>query len=112
MRLSQFILSNLDEILTEWVSFAQTILPAKNLDKLALLDHAPEILKTIALKMETQQTDLEQDPKLKGRTAQADRDTAAENHSKERLREGFNQVQVVSEYSALRAENAHRAETP
>jgi signal transduction histidine kinase len=103
MRLSQFILSNLDEILTEWVSFAQTILPAKNLDKLALVDHAPEILKTIALKMETQQTDLEQDPKLKGRTAQADRDTAAENHSKERLREGFNQVQVVSEYSALRA---------
>ena len=103
MRLSQFVLSNLDEILTEWVSFAQTILPAKNLDKLALLDHAPEILKAIALDMETQQPDLEQDPKLKGRAAQADRDTAAENHSTQRLREGFNQAQVVSEYSALRA---------
>jgi signal transduction histidine kinase len=103
MRLSQFVLSNLDEILTEWVSFAQTILPAKNLDKLALLDHAPEILKAIALDMETQQPDLEQDPDLKGRAAQADRDTAAENHSTQRLREGFNQAQVVSEYSALRA---------
>ena len=103
MRLSQFILSNLDEIVTEWVSFARTIVPAKNLDKLALVDHAPEILKTIALNMETQQTDSEQDPKSKGGAAQADPDTAAENHSTERLREGFNQVQVVSEYSALRA---------
>ena len=52
MRLSEFILSNLDEILKEWESFARTILPAKNLDKLALIDHAPEILKTIALDME------------------------------------------------------------
>ena len=103
MRLSEFILSNLDEILKEWESFARTILPAKNLDKLALIDHAPEILKTIALDMEAQQTDLEQDPKLKGRAAQTERDTAAENHSTQRLREGFNQVQVVSEYSALRA---------
>ena len=103
MRLSEFILSNLDEILKEWESFARTILPAKNLDKLALIDHAPEILKTIALDMEAQQTDLEPDPKLEGRAAQTERDTAAENHSTQRLREGFNQVQVVSEYSALRA---------
>jgi signal transduction histidine kinase len=103
MRLSEFILSNLDEILSEWESFARTILPAKNLDKLALIDHAPEILKTIALDMEAQQTDLEPDPKLEGRAAQTERDTAAENHSTQRLREGFNQVQVVSEYSALRA---------
>jgi signal transduction histidine kinase len=40
---------------------------------------------------------------LEGRAAQTERDTAAENHSTQRLREGFNQVQVVSEYSALRA---------
>ena len=36
------------------------ILLAKDLDKLALRDHAPEILKAIALEMETAQTDLEQ----------------------------------------------------
>ena len=96
MRLSEFILSSMEAILAEWEAFARTILPAKNLDKLALVDHAPEILKAIAL-------DMEQDQKSKDRPAQTDCDTAAENHSTERLREGFNQVQVVSEYSALRA---------
>ena len=59
MRLSEFILSNIEAILGEWEAFARTILPAKDLDRLALLDHAAEILKAIALDMETAQTDLE-----------------------------------------------------
>jgi hypothetical protein len=54
------------EILAEWESFAGAILPAADLDKLALRDHAPEILKAIALDMETTQTDLEQAEKSKG----------------------------------------------
>ena len=104
MRLSEFILSNLAQILTEWEAFARTVLPGKNLDKLALLDHAPEILKAIALDMETRQTDLEQAEKSKGRGPRtAVQDTAAESHSTQRLREGFNQVQIVAEYRALRA---------
>lgn len=45
MRLSEFILSNMNEILGEWEAFAGKILPATDLDKLALRDHAPEILK-------------------------------------------------------------------
>ena len=103
MRLSEFILSNMNEILAEWESFAGAILPATNLDKLALRDHAPEILKAIALDMETAQTHLEQAEKSKGLAPTGDRDTAAETHSTQRLRTGFNQVQVVSEYRALRA---------
>ena len=104
MRLSEFILSNLDQILTGWEAFARTVLPGKNLDKLALLDHAPEILKAIALDIETPQTDLEQAEKSKGRGPRtAVQDTAAESHSTQRLREGFNQVQIVAEYRALRA---------
>ena len=55
MRLSEFILSSMEAILAEWEAFARTILPAKNLDKLALVDHAPEILKAIALDMEQDQ---------------------------------------------------------
>jgi len=51
VRLSEFILSNMNEILAEWESFAGAILPAADLDKLALRDHAPEILKAIALDM-------------------------------------------------------------
>lgn len=103
MRLSEFILSNMNEILAEWESFAGAILPATNLDKLALRDHAPEILKAIALDMETTQTDLEQAEKSKGLAPIRDPETAAETHSTQRLRTGFNQVQVVSEYRALRA---------
>ena len=103
MRLSEFILSNIEAILGEWEAFARTILPAKDLDRLALLDHAAEILKAIALDMETAQTDLEQAEKSKGRSLRTVRDTAAESHSTQRLREGFDQVQVVSEYRALRA---------
>ena len=103
MRLSQFIVTNLDQILTEWESFARSILPARDLDKLALRDHAPEILRAISLDMEAAQTDLEQAEKSKGRATRTDWDTAAETHSTQRLREGFNQVQIVSEYRALRA---------
>lgn len=103
MRLSEFILSNMNEILAEWESFAGAILPAADLDKLALRDHAPEILKAIALDMETTQTDLEQAEKSKGLAPIRDPETAAETHSTQRLRTGFNQVQVVSEYRALRA---------
>ena len=103
MRLSEFILSNMNEILAEWESFAGTILAATNLDKLALRDHAPEILKAIALDMETTQTDFEQAEKSKGLAPIRDPETAAETHSTQRLRTGFNQVQVVSEYRALRA---------
>lgn len=103
MRLSEFILSNMDEILAEWESFAPSILPAKDQDKLALRDHAPEILRAIALDMETAQTHLEQADKSKGRGVRLVGDTAAETHSTQRLRTGFNQVQVVSEYRSLRA---------
>jgi signal transduction histidine kinase len=103
VRLSEFILSNMNEILAEWESFAGAILPATNLDKLALRDHAPEILKAIASDMETTQTDLEQAEKSKGLAPIRDPETAAETHSTQRLRTGFNQVQVVSEYRALRA---------
>ena len=53
--------------------------------------------------METKQTDLEQAEKSKGLAPIRDPETAAEIHSTQRLRTGFNQVQVVSEYRALRA---------
>jgi hypothetical protein len=48
VRLSKFILSNLEEILAEWESFAGTVLPGKQFDKAMLRDDAAEMLKTIA----------------------------------------------------------------
>ena len=103
MRLSEFILSHTEEILVEWESFARTLLSANDLDSLALRDHAPEMLRAIALDIETAQTQFQQAEKSQGRAAPKDSDTAAETHSMQRLRVGFNQVQVVAEYRALRA---------
>jgi K+-sensing histidine kinase KdpD len=103
MRLSQFILSNLELIIAEWQSFASTVLPESKIEKLALRDEAEEILKTIAADMETAQTEAEQSEKSKGRGPRQQSDTAAESHAADRLRLGFNPVQVMSEFRALRA---------
>lgn len=103
MRLSEFILTNLEEILTEWESFARTIIPDRTADKLALRDHAEEILKTISLEMETHQTESEQFEKSQGRGSREEQDSAAESHSAHRFELGFDHAQVVSEYRALRA---------
>ena len=102
MRLSQFILSNLESILAEWESFARSVLPESS-DKLALRDEAEAMLKTIAHDMETPQTATEQAEKSKGRGLRTEQDSAAEIHAGDRLRLGFNQAQVLSEYRALRA---------
>jgi signal transduction histidine kinase len=103
MRLSQFILSNLGAILTEWESFASTVLPGKEFDKAMLRNDAAEILKTIAKDMETPQTSAQQTVKSKGRGPKTAQDSSAETHSLVRLGQGFNQVQALSEFRALRA---------
>ena len=103
MRLSQFILSNLEMILTEWESFASSILPGKQFDKAMLRDDAAQMLTTIAKDMESPQTAAQQTAKSKGRGPKTAQDTSAEPHSNVRLGQGFNQVQALSEFRALRA---------
>jgi signal transduction histidine kinase len=103
VRLSKFILSNLEEILSEWESFASTVLPRKQFNKAMLRNHAAEMLTAIAKDMETPQTVEQQTVKSKGRGPKTAQDTAAERHSNVRLGQGFNQVQAISEFRALRA---------
>jgi signal transduction histidine kinase len=103
VRLSKFILSNLEAILEDWESFASTVLPGKQFDKATLRNDAAEILKTIAEDIETPQTLAEQTVKSKGRGPKTPQDTSAERHSNVRLGQGFNQVQALSEFRALRA---------
>ena len=103
MWLSEFILLNLEQILTEWESFAATVFPDSKLTKIVLRDSAEEILKAIAMDMETAQSPLEHAEKSKGRGDRLSHvDTAAEVHGAERLSLDFNQAQLVSEYRALR----------
>ena len=103
MLLSEFIMANLEEIIREWVEFAATILPEKHFDDAALRDDAAEMLTTIAREMEASQTAQQQTTKSQGLAPRSAEDTSAETHSLVRLGQGFNQVQVISEFRALRA---------
>jgi signal transduction histidine kinase len=108
MRLSEFMLSRREEILSEWVAFARSCLPTANGMDLAMLrDHASEMLDTIAADLNTPQTKLQQVDKSEGKSdAEPDSeapDTAAQSHGAARAESGFTVEQMVSEYRALRA---------
>src|SRR6185369_5724098 len=80
MRLSEFIMTNLEEIVTEWESFASTVLPEKQFDRATLRDDAAQILSTIAQDMETPQTASQQTEKSQGLGPKTTH-TSAETHS-------------------------------
>jgi signal transduction histidine kinase len=106
MRLADFIDCEAERILSEWQAFASTRLPAaSSMDALALRDHAPLVLRAIAADLRTYQSSQQQRAKAQGMAvvhADAPR-TAAEAHGAARAQSGFNVVQMVSEYRALRA---------
>ncbi len=101
--LSDFISTNIPAILTEWESFAQDILAARESDPAAARDHAKAILMTIAANMERAQTPFEQAEKSKGRGPPEGAETPAGLHGAERRISGFKLADEVSEFRALRA---------
>ncbi|KPZ08661.1 sensor histidine kinase [Pseudomonas syringae group genomosp. 3] len=103
MKLSGFILDNIEPIVQEWESFARTLeVPGKLLDSEALRDHAEIMLREFAADLLTEQTPEQQIDKSKGHAPPGD-DTAAHSHAITRLTSGFTLDQVVSEFRALRA---------
>lgn len=104
MRLSRFLTENLEEILVEWEAFAASLSQEQVMTSLALRDHASEILRAIAVDIESDQTDLEQAYKSKGHVpiAEATR-TAAMTHGALRHLAGFDLRQLAAEFRALRA---------
>jgi signal transduction histidine kinase len=104
MRLSQFILANIECILQEWEDFARTMQPAhREMDANELRDHAEEMLRAIAADLDTPQNEAERDLKAKGQAPRAGGDSPAEIHAETRLISGFTLNQLVAEYRALRA---------
>ncbi|NNG22334.1 sensor histidine kinase [Telluria aromaticivorans] len=103
MRLSTFILSELECILQEWEDFASTIEPLVDANKKELRDHAAAVLKVIAADLDTPQCERESIAKSKGLGPQAADDTAAEIHGADRVSIGFTGEQVMAEYRALRS---------
>jgi signal transduction histidine kinase len=105
MRLARFLTENIEEILVEWEAFAASLLsPGQAMTSLALRDHASEILRAIALDIESGQSDIEQAYKSKGHVqiAEATR-TAAMTHGALRHLAGFDLRQLAAEFRALRA---------
>jgi len=107
MRLSAFILSNMERILQEWEDFARALgAVTKSMDAKALRDHAKDILSDVAADLEIYQTAAQQEAKSKG-SVQAPHSefaaTGAGRHGDVRATEGFTLDQMVSEYRALRA---------
>ncbi|AKS04658.1 sensor histidine kinase [Pseudomonas trivialis] len=103
MRLSDFILENLEPILQAWEDFARTIeTPGSELSKAALRDHAEQMLRAIVDDLRSKQAVREQAANAKGHAPSDEHETAAETHAVTRLMAGFTIDQMVSEYRALR----------
>lgn len=104
MRLSDFILENLEPILQAWEEFARSVdTPLPSMDSQGLRNHAEYILRAVALDLRSTQTEQEQIDKSKGLGPVGEEETAAGSHALTRLIAGFTLDQMVSEYRALRS---------
>ena len=104
--IADFILANREAILAEWLEFAKTCSAASgSMGRVALSDHANEMLTVIAKDLKTPQNKAEQDEKSKGQAPSSgpEGSTAAEKHGKGRAESGFSLNEMVAEYRALRA---------
>ena len=93
------------ELLSEWESFAQTLLPpGKTLNQAGLRDDAESVLRAIAQDMETAQSPAQQALKSKGgRPGDRSLELSSHAHAHDRYAIGFDVDQLVAEYRAVRA---------
>ncbi|OLL27333.1 two-component sensor histidine kinase [Burkholderia sp. SRS-W-2-2016] len=105
MRLADFILDDMETILAEWEAFAGTLLPAAaELGSLALRDHAPQILASVAKDLATHElaeARISASSGLSPLLAGAP-ETAAQMHAILLAQRGFDINQLLAEYRALR----------
>lgn len=103
MKLSEFISTQIEPILVEWETFAKSIFPSSKVDSDMARGHAKGILLAIAADIDRAQTPLEQVEKSKGHGPPSAADSPAGLHGTSRMSLGFNLVEEVSEFRALRA---------
>jgi signal transduction histidine kinase len=103
MHLSEFIRANIDQIVHEWEEFAKTLSAGTALPRWILRDHAPAILKYIADDMEVPQAPVEEEAKSKGEHPSGPIERTAAVHVSLRIESGFDLVQIMAEYRALRS---------
>lgn len=104
IRLSTFILTEMDQILACWDEYARTMTPAADQMSLrALRDHSEEMLRAVAADIDSPQTDVEQVEKSQGESTTDPSDSAASDHGHLRHFANFTLIQLSSEFRALRA---------
>ena len=106
MGLAQFIRSNEEAIVAGWEEFARTYLPsAQHLDRAAIRDHIIGLLRFIADDLETPETERERSEKAKGQGPEGEgkHGIAASTHADLRFEAGFDTIEMIAEFRALRA---------
>lgn len=108
MNLANFITNNLEVILQEWEEYANSLAPGKNMNKVALRDHAKAMLESMAKDLMAPQSVKQEEKKSKGHTEYLGRyskmlDETAGLHAIGRFDSGFSIQDLVSEFRALRA---------
>ena len=103
MRLSEFIKINSERIIREWEDFAKSLTEGADLPRWVLRDHAAAIIKSIAENMEVPQFTSEEIAKAKGEGRSGTIDRVAAVHVGLRIESGFDLVQIIAEYRALRS---------
>ena len=107
MRLADFILRDMEDILVEWEAFAGTLFPAAaSMTPLALRDHAQQILEAVAKDLSTSQSEASSGRQIPGASLAnliGAPETAAQTHAVLRAQSGFDINQLAAEYRALRA---------
>ena len=106
---SRLHFGNIEPILVEWEAFARSLSPGAKMTKLALRVHDAEaMLRATARDMQSDQSAAQQSNKSKGQDSasreESDQlDHASKLHGVARMSSGFDIMEVVSEYRALRA---------
>lgn len=103
VRLADFIRAEIEPIIQGWETFAKTIIHASNMGKTGLRDHARDMLLVIANDLDSQQSPSEQAAKSKGCGPKGGQGSWANVHGEDRHTSGFDVMETVSEFRALRA---------
>jgi len=101
MDLSAFITANARAIVDAWEDFARSLSPDET--SLILRNHAAHIVASIARDMETAQTKRQEAAKSQGHGPEGLMDNVTLVHVHMRINSGFDLVEIMAEYRALRA---------
>ena len=106
--LSDFIVVNIEEILTEWESFAATMQPgATGMTSPELRDHAGQMLRAVSLDMDKSRSAAQQTAQSKSGGKDIGGTSAATAHGAIRHASGFSLEQLFAEFRAVRHSVLH-----